>query len=134
MREVAELAECPWYVGLSTGDENAGGGDGFLRLALQDALVVYPLVQLLRDIADRLRECKLVAARRDVAEGGKDVALRARSLGTGGCALQFPCHARAAISEADDRVELLDALEEGVGCCSDTRGVVAFVVCEGLVR
>jgi len=60
---------------LATRNENTGSNNGVEGLAAQELLLVGPLVELLRDVADGLGKGKLVAPAGDIAEGSEEVAL-----------------------------------------------------------
>jgi len=73
MREFANLPEAPGDVGLTASDEDTSGNHSLHWLSSKEFLFVGTLVDLLRYIANRLRERKLLAHRRDVSEGGEYV-------------------------------------------------------------
>ena len=73
MREFANLPEAPGDVGLTTGNEDTSGNNSLHWLSSKELLFIGTLVYLLRYIANRLRERKLLAHRRDVSEGGEYV-------------------------------------------------------------
>lgn len=73
LSEFANLPETTGDVGLTTGDENASGDNSLHRLSSKEFLFVGAFVDLLRYIANRLRERKLLAHGRDVSEGGEYV-------------------------------------------------------------
>jgi len=69
LRELADLPETTRDMGLATSDEDASGNDGFHWLSSEEFFFVGALVDLLRNITNRLRERKLLAHCRNVSEG-----------------------------------------------------------------
>jgi len=132
LREFAYLPETTRDMGLTTGNEDASGDNSFRWLPPKEFLLVGTLVYLLRYVADRLRERKLLAHGRDVSEGCEYVSFRTGAVGSRGCSLEFARETRTSITEADHSVELLNTLHQGVRSGSNTGRVVAFVVREGL--
>ncbi len=90
MREVADLAECPWNMRLSAGDEYAGSDNRVQRFASQKLFFVRALIQLLCDVANCFRQRKLVAPAGYVTECSEDVTFRTRILRSGGSPLKLP--------------------------------------------
>ena len=76
LREFADLSETAGNMGLTTGDEYASGNDSLHWLSSEEFLFIGTLVDLLRYIADRLRERELLAHGRYVSEGGEYVSFR----------------------------------------------------------
>jgi hypothetical protein len=76
LRKFTDLPETTGDVGLTTGDKDASGNDSFHRLSSKEFLLIGALVDLLRYIADRLRERKLLAHGGDVSKGGEYVSFR----------------------------------------------------------
>jgi hypothetical protein len=132
LREFANLPEATGDVGLTAGDEDASGDNSLHGFSSKELLFVGTLVDLLSNIANRLREGKLLAHGRDVSEGGEYVSFGSRAMGSRGRSLKFARETRTAIAEADHSVELLNALHQGIRGSSNTGRVVAFVVREGL--
>lgn len=131
-REFADLPETPGDVGLTAGNEDASGDNSLHRLPSKELFLVRALVDLLRDIANRFRERKLLAHGRYVSEGGEYVSFGSRAVGSRGRSLEFARETRTAVAEADHGVELLNALHQGIRGSSNTGRVVAFVIREGL--
>lgn len=131
LREFADLPETPRDVGLTTSDKDAGGDDSLHGLSSEEFFFVGTLVDLLRDIANRFRERKLLAHGRNVSEGGEYISFGSRAVGSRGCSLKFARETRTAVAEADHSVELLNAFHQGIRGSSNTGRVVAFVVREG---
>ena len=76
VRKFANLPETAGDVGLPTGDEDASCDNSLHWLSSKELLFVGALVYLLRYIANRLRERKLLAHGRDVSEGAEYVSFR----------------------------------------------------------
>lgn len=114
VRQVADFAECTWYMCLTTRNENARRDDSIEGLAAQQFFFIRSLVELFRDVADGFGEGELVAPIGDVSEGSEEIALRTRALGTRGGALQLTGYARATITETDDSVQLLNAFQQWI--------------------
>jgi len=76
LRKFANLPETTGDVGLTAGNEDASGDNSLHRLSSKEFLFVGTLVDLLRYVANRLRERKLLAHGRDVSEGGEYVSFR----------------------------------------------------------
>jgi len=74
--KLAYLPKTAGDMGLTAGDEDASGDDGFHRLSSEEFFFVRALVDLLRYVADRLRERKLLTHGGDVSEGGEYVSFR----------------------------------------------------------
>ena len=117
---------------MAAGDEDARGDDGVLVLALEEALLVDALKELLGRIRDALGKTDGVAHGLAVAvrvlKVPSTAALSFAHLGRGH--LQCASCTRVAVLEGDDGRELLRGVEERVGRPTDSGRVVSLAVCE----
>lgn len=126
------LLERPGHIRLPAGNQNATRDDSVCALAAHNLLLFRTLVQLLGRIRDVLGERNGLAHGRDISKGRHHVAFILADCTPRGSSLEFACHTRATVFEANDRIELFDPLQKRIGGRSDTGRVVSLVIGERL--